>query len=227
MRKIKIFKYQDCKVSLLNATPEPAKIVGLAIDITQKRSPVYGNKTASEGLCKFLIKANHGSVLEHVSYSFLIEGASRSFLAQCTRHRIASPTSGSQHYQDMSGCEFAVDESLVEDTVMRVGLEGSLNMYELMIARDVTGQEARQVLPNAARNVLLFTINARSLINFFNLRLCNRNTNEIKIVSGKMYKLALEHFPELFKHVGPDCFMSKHCLQEKMSCGTVWKPETE
>ena len=34
------------------------------------------------------VKFNHTSILEHVSYTFMIEGASRSLLSQITRHRL-------------------------------------------------------------------------------------------------------------------------------------------
>lgn len=59
-------------------------------------------------------------------------------------------------------------------------------------------------------------MNARSLINFFNLRLCYRNTDEIRIIANKMFILCKKHLPELFNYIGPDCIMKKYCTQGNM-----------
>ncbi len=84
-------------------------------------------------------------------------------------------------------------------------------------------EEARQVLPVASAQSLLFKVNARSLANLFSLRLCKRNCVEFVIVAWKMYKLAEEHCPELWHAIGlPDCLLSG-CRQGKMACGRPYK----
>lgn len=45
-----------------------------------------------------VLKMGHNSVMEHISFTFLIEGVSRTLLAQLTRHRIASFSVQSQRY---------------------------------------------------------------------------------------------------------------------------------
>ena len=92
-----------------------------------------------------------------------------------------------------------------------------MEAYRELIADGVPKEEARQVLPNGMENNLMVTINARSLANFLNLRMCNRNTKEIKMVAEKMYDLVQPHFPEFFNNVGPDCSISK-CRQGKLIC---------
>jgi thymidylate synthase (FAD) len=225
---MRIRTYDDVTVRLVGATPDPAKVVRFAVGITQKRAPEWPADGASAGLCRFLLSANHGSVLEHVSYTLLVAGASRSFLAQATRHRIASFTSGSQHYQDHSDFDASVHPSMAGRLEVTTILWEAREAYRELVRSGVPIHEARQVLPNACANNLLVTINARSLVNFLNLRLCRRNTEEIRTVAGKIIRLARGHFPELFGRVGPDCLQMGACSQGRMSCGRpVTKEEDE
>jgi len=183
----------------------------------------------TKGIVKFLLNGNHTAPLEFIDYTFLIEGASRSFLAQITRHRMASYCSSSQHYMNYADFPHSITEDLNEQQkdVMTMGLDFSVECYNKLIELGVPKYEARQVLPNSAGINYLVKMNARSLINFFNLRLCYRNTDEIQIVAEKMYKLCMEHFPELFEFVGPDCKMSNckqsRMMSEKCKEGNSWK----
>lgn len=216
-----IKSYNDIDVRLLRSTAEPEKLLALVLDITQKRE--LSERMVSAKTIKKVLSMGHGSVFEHLTYTFMITGASRSFLAQVTRHRIASYTSGSQHYQDYSQYGASVDSSLVNNDDMRNGIIQAMEAYRRMVASGVPAYEARQVLPNAMQNNLLITLNARSLINMLGLRLCHRNTKEIRTVATKMRALAIEHCPGLWENVGPDCFMTG-CLQGHMSCKMPWKP---
>lgn len=94
-------------VTLLSYTQDPEKVVAAAAKLC------YSNSSATklfedltdESAKKFIYKLSkmgHQSPLEHASFSFAIEGVSRSLLAQITRHRIASFSVQSQRYVDMS-----------------------------------------------------------------------------------------------------------------------------
>ena len=216
-----IKSYKSIDVSLLQATPNPQSMLAYALDITQKRELLWG-RHLSKKTVQAVASMNHGSVFEHIVYTFMIKGASRSFLAQCTRHRMASYTSGSQHYQDYSEYGASVHPDFEDDIDMHLGLSQAMDAYKRMVKKGIPPQEARQVLPNAMQNNLMLTINARSLMNFLNLRLCNRNTAEIMEVANKMRDLVIDHFPELWMHIGPDCVQDK-CRQGKMTCNPFFK----
>jgi thymidylate synthase (FAD) len=66
-------------------------------------------------------------------------------------------------------------------------------------------EDARFVLPNSCETKMLVTMNARSLLNFFRLRCCNRAQWEIRAVAIDMLKLVKEAAPVLFKNAGPSC----------------------
>jgi thymidylate synthase (FAD) len=79
-------------------------------------------------------------------------------------------------------------------------------------------EDARYVLPNACETKIVVTMNARSLINFFKHRCCNRAQWEIRELAWEMLLLVREMCPTLFKFAGPPCVYDK-CSEGKMSCG--------
>ena len=70
----------------------------------------------------------------------------------------------------------------------------------------------------------MVTMNARSLFNFFEERLCNRAQEEIREVASQMLDLVLEVAPNIFVKAGPSCAFGK-CKEGTMSCGKVQKPK--
>jgi len=80
-------------------------------------------------------------------------------------------------------------------------------------------EDARFVLPNACETKIVVTMNARSLMNFFGLRCCNRAQWEIKAVADEMLRLCSQVAPTLFKNAGPSCVRNGKCGEGKMTCG--------
>jgi len=221
---VAIKDYSEMHIDLLQATMYPAEHVGLALSITMRQKPDDEVLVASEKLCGKLWKAEHTSVFEHVVYCFLIENVSRSFLAQITRQRTASPTSGSQHYQNYATYPMVIDKSYEKE--MTPALESALSTYRKCMSNDVPREEARQVLPNACAVNYLWTIDARNLMFFLRQRLCNRNVKEMRVFANRILSLVTPHFPELFMHAGTQCKDGK-CFQKDlgMQCKEgIWTP---
>lgn len=221
-----IRSYQDMEVEILRSTDYPAELTGLARDITMKQDPEDDIKPVTKKNCRFLLDAEHGSLFEHVVYTFLIQNVSRSFLAQITRQRTASPTSGSQHYQDYSNYPCVVHPAVADDDTLRnihsVNFGNSFGDYHHVIHQyGMPPEEARQMLPNAAGVNYLWTIDALNLAKFLRQRLCNRNVMEMRVFANKVSSLVRDHFPELYNNVGPQCFQDAHfggCRQGFMQC---------
>lgn len=244
-------------VKLLAYTPEPEKTVACAAKLCYASSDI---DTLYEGLTdekvnSFLDHLNnigHQSPIEHVSFTFGIEGVSRSLLAQITRHRIASFSVQSQRYVRESGTpkkegfEFVVPPEIAQipeakEEFLRA-MEEDARHYEalaailkeqhkkaFMAAGDDEAaalkkaekkaiEDARFVLPNACATKMICTMNARSLMNFFSLRCCNRAQWEIRELATQMLKLVKEVAPHLFQSAGPGCVRGA-CPEGSMSCG--------
>ena len=170
-----------------------------------------------------VLKLGHLSVLEHASFTFAIEGISRACSHQLVRHRIASFSQQSQRYVKMSECEFMLPPSLQSrpEAVERFnGLMDDLQAeYDALLEDGIAAEDARYVLPNAAETKVIMTANARSLLNFFELRLCTRAQWEIRELAGLMLDKVRVVAPNIFKIVGPTCETSGYCQEGEMSCG--------
>jgi thymidylate synthase (FAD) len=91
------------RVELLAYTPNPQEIVALAAKLCYSSADINALKQGvlSKEQDKFisrLAEMGHLSPVEHASFTFGVEGVSRSLLAQITRHRIASFSVKSQRY---------------------------------------------------------------------------------------------------------------------------------
>ena len=238
-------------VRILAHTPEPEKLVAMAAKLCYSDSSIDDLSESLtpdrvERFIEMLADLGHGSPLEHVSFTFGIEGVSRALLAQITRHRIASFSVQSQRY--VSKCDFsyiippeieeipeakeefikameedaAHYESLREKLVARhYNTNSAAGMSEAeakKAAEKKANEDARFVLPNACDTKMMVTMNARELMNFFSLRCCNRAQWEIRKLADEMLCQVRMICPNLFYLAGPACVRGK-CPEGAMSCG--------
>lgn len=238
-------------VTLISHTPQPERTVASAARLCYSASTIdevmerlTDEKTAS--FVDMLAEIGHESPIEHASFTFGIEGVSRSLLAQITRHRMASFSVQSQRYVREKAFEYvippeiqaipeaaeiyrrAMEEdqrhyeelaALLKDRHIRENLEAGMDEKSAAhTAEKQAIEDARFVLPNACTTKMIMTMNARSLMNFFRHRCCNRAQWEIRELAEKMLVLCLEAAPHLFKNAGPSC-VSGPCPEGKMTCG--------
>ena len=227
------------KVTLITHTPAPEKVVAAAAKLCYSNADsieTLMNGLTDESVSKFiqhLSNMGHQSPIEHVSFTFGIEGVSRALLAQLTRHRIASYSVQSQRYVNMNGFDFVIPPDVEGDEELNVLF--SETMYEVLQSRlskkyveagmkksaadKAANEDARFVLPNAATTRMIVTMNARSLLHLFELRCCNRAQWEIRELADKMLELVYPVAPNLFAKAGPSCVVEGKCPEGSMSCG--------
>ena len=90
-------------VILLSHTPDPEKVVASAAKLCYSASDIQSltEKQTPEKVQSFLKRLSnygHMSPVEHISFTFGIEGISRSLTHQLVRHRLASYSQKSQRY---------------------------------------------------------------------------------------------------------------------------------
>ena len=225
-------------VELLKYTPAPGDLVAMAGKLCYSAADI---DTLKEGISaadqtKYLsrlMEMGHYSPVEHASFTFGIEGVSRSFLAQITRHRIASFSVQSQRYVALGDEENGFDyimppaiEALGEEDAAeyRREMEQINAWYQTWRQKlgkgEKSNEDARFVLPNAAATRMLVTMNARELTHFFALRCCSRAQWEIRSVAWQMLSLAYKAAPALFSNAGPGCLRGP-CPEGKKCCGRM------
>ena len=217
---IKLMPYNP-HVQMLRSTYEPERICAQAAMATQQCAiESMPQIPGTISLIQNIAEMGHTSVFEHASVTFLLENVSRGCMDQITRHRIGSFTCSSTHYEAHEDSIYLVPAHLLQN---RAVYESCLQTHYLYIAarnKDEIGAEARQLLPLAISCRLMWTVNARSLLNFLRLRLCRRNMQEIIMVAEQVLTLSRNWFPELFdsKAPLPECMRTK-CDQGHMTCG--------
>ena len=105
------------KVTLLNHSPNPEKMIAMAAKLCYSPSEIEDlknglTKEKTEKFIDRLVKLGHESPLEHVTFTFGIEGISRSCSHQLVRHRIASYSQQSQRYVDGENFDYVVPPAI-------------------------------------------------------------------------------------------------------------------
>ena len=223
-------------VKLIRYTPAPEELIAMAGKLCYSAADLadLGEGVAERDQTKYLSRLSemgHYSTFEHASFTFGIEGVSRSLLAQITRHRIASFSVQSQRYVALGDDENGFDY-VVPPRIAALGEEAEAEYHAQMAQMnawyqawrkrlgtgEASNEDARFVLPNAAATRMLVTMNARELLHFLSLRCCNRAQWEIRSVAWQMLALAYEAAPALFGKAGPGCLRGA-CPEGRKCCG--------
>ncbi|MFH1692150.1 MAG: FAD-dependent thymidylate synthase [Candidatus Omnitrophota bacterium] len=178
-----------------------------------------------------VIASGHESPLEHVKFTFAIEGVSRALTHQLVRHRVASYSQQSQRYVKESHFDYIIPPSIAGDEELKCEFlevlaqiqTGYNKLLERFKAKGCVGekanQDARFLLPQAAETKIVVTMNCRELLHFFHHRCCARAQWEIKNLACKMLEIAKKELPQVFDHAGAKCESLGYCPEgEKFTC---------
>lgn len=241
------------KIQLIQYTPNPEEVIAAAAKLCYSQTGIDGitknltpEKTSK--FVKMLMGLGHQSPLEHVSFTFGIEGVSRVLTHQLVRHRIASYSQQSQRYVKLDQFQYIIppyiDEMPEAKELFIKAMEEDQRTYNKLAdilfnkhynkfikegktekeakrqAEKKAIEDARFVFPNACETKIVVTMNARTLIHFFKHRCCNRAQWEIRDLATEMLKLVKEVAPNIFKDCGPNCITGP-CPEGKMTCGLI------
>ena len=179
-----------------------------------------------------VLESGHESPIEHVSFTFAVEGVSRALTHQLVRHRLASYSQQSQRYVDGSNFDYILPpaiaripeararyEAFMEETARTYAdLRGLLERHGRAGAK--ANEDARFVLPQAAESKVVITMNCRALLHFFELRCCARAQWEIRAMAQAMLALCRRELPVVFSSAGARCERLGYCPEgDRFCCG--------
>ena len=178
-----------------------------------ERSDNLGTKDIK--LIDTIISNGHTSTLEHINFSFYIEGVSRLCLQELSRHRIASPSVKSTRYtlkELKNEKPFNVPDKdtykraskyikLIGNVVVDSYSREALEHLRATLLFGVSIDEAKYCLPECYLTNEMLTINLRSLRNFLYLRTSNRAHFEIRELANKI----AESLPKDYQFLIKDC----------------------
>lgn len=183
-----------------------------------------------EGLLKYItnvLKSGHGSVLEHATHTFAIEGVSRVFTAEMNRHRAGvSISEGSMRYISFKDIPFWMPLSIRENpddpeavaqkkattrAVFELAFKTAEELYGSLFhlwgldddtkefpEKKLITSMLRRIIPMGVATGGVWTLNLRALRHIIALRCAPSAEEEICYVVGKMAAIMAEQEPEVF-----------------------------
>lgn len=167
-------------------------------------------------------KEKHASTLEHLTFSFFIEGISRACLQELARHRIASLSVKSTRYtlkELKDEAVFQTPLNPVEVDNLRnnnvevftkylvftgnsdVDYASCLALANLgyLVNTGISNDMVKYCIPEAYKTTLTWTINARALQNFLSLRTTPRALWEIRSLAYEIFAQLPEDYKYIFE----------------------------
>ena len=200
------------KVKLLNYTP--LEIADIAICKCYGNEPHSDSEKVKARINRVANVSKHASTIEHLYYSFDIDGISRACLQEVARHRIASYTVKSSRYtlQELKKEKpFDVNNPDIDwvrasqfivftknDYVDYISIK-ALEELRILLEMNVPNDLAKYCMPEAYKTSLVMSINARSLQNFLELRTSKHALKEIQGLAKALFEAVPEEHKFLFK----------------------------
>lgn len=208
---------------------ELIRVSGSDLDVVNAARVSYGKVAThitprDEQLINYLMEHDHTSPFEHNQFSFRIK-APIFVIRQWMRHRMNSYNEISYRYVK-SALEFyvptvwrdqdhknrqgsvggAVRPELTEQ--FQQALAQITAVYEDLLSKDISREQARGILPVCTYSEFIFTTNLHSLMHFIRLRTHAGAQYEIRVYAQAMLEMAEEYFPASLK-----AFKKKHGLE--------------
>ena len=191
------------EVKLISNTP--LEIADIAICKCYGNEPHSDSEKVKARINRVANVSKHASTIEHLSYSFDIDGISRACLQELARHRVASYTVKSSRYT-LQELKTAKDEDIQKFCINVSDDINSINGLQLMTIRDLlllgmSNDVAKYMLPEAYKTSLVMTINARALQNFLTLRSSKHALKEIQKLARAMFEALPSDHKFLFEGI--------------------------
>lgn len=209
------------ELSLIEYFGDDLSIVNAARVSFASYDDTFTDKSA--GLVNYLIKNKHATPFEHIVFKFYVKCPI--FVArEWFRHRWSSFNEMSMRYHVPSQIDFFypekstirkqvgkpgayffepfTDQDLIHDEVdYHFGLVYSVaeKAYRTLLEKGVAKELARSVLPVGQYTEFIWTVNARSLMNFLSLRNDSHAQYEINAYASEIESIFAEILPSTYK----------------------------
>ena len=214
------------RVKLVAFTPDPLTQIYAQARMTTTKGDfeeIYHNNASLERKIQLVsdtLESGHWSVSRGVSFTFSIAGVSRACSHQLVLHvQGVSWEQQSQRYKqiDTASDWHVLPPSIAANPVaLEVYQQSMLEAgvaYQKLLELGIAGEDARMVLPNAARTNLVSTWSFEALKNFLGQRLCTRAQWEIREVAKVMRKEVVTALPWSGKFMTIKCIPSGICTE--------------
>jgi thymidylate synthase (FAD) len=158
-----------------------------------------------KSLVQRIIDFDHTSTLEHLNFTFEITGLSRAALQELARTRMSSLSVQSTRYTFKKSLTIKIDELVFitgdedVDQIVHETMEKIAALYKRR--PDIPNDVIKYAIPEALNTTLIWTINVRSLRNFFKLRTSKKALPEMRWLCMEIWGVLPEKVKFLFEDV--------------------------
>lgn len=213
-------------VQLLTCTPSPELLAAAAarlcyrdvsaVDLLQSLS-----SDEVTHLLDVVISSGHFSVIEHITFTFAIDGVSRVLTHQLVRHRVGIAFSQqSQRYATVQNAPYVIPRTIAARDDLAASFreigEAARDLYDRMLREGVPNEDARFILPQAIATRLVMTVNLRELIHMYRLDACLRSQWEMRYLMNALKREVRRVSPRLASELQIKCFAQGYCDEAKM-----------
>lgn len=216
------------EIKLIGKIPKEEKIIAAGSRGTRENAPAselimeIDSEKASSIDHLIVNQYGHDAITEFSFYIFSISGISRVLTHQLVRHRIASYLQMSSRHISLADHTYEIPKKIKDNKkaydLFTKTIEQNNNAYKKLIEYGISYQDARYLIPSGIHTNIVLGINARSLNNFFKLRLCRHAQWEIRELAEKLREIVKREAPVLFLKAEKPCVIVGKCIQEKGSC---------
>lgn len=215
------------EVQLIQYSPNPELLIAAAARLCYKdvgAVDLINNLSRDDvtNLLDTVISSGHFSVLEHVTFTFGIDGISRILSHQIVRHRVGIALSQqSQRYTKLVHASYVAPKSIESNMDLsqrfRELTETCIALYYEMQNSGIPKEDARFILPQAVTTRLVMTVNMRQLINMYSSDACFRSQWEMRQLMTCLKREIRKVSPRLASELKIKCFKLGYC-DEKIIC---------
>ncbi len=204
------------KVQLLQAPADPKGILEAAYPI--------GHPGASGPVdWASLLHEDRPRELEQLNYTFQIADLTLSGITHIVRHRMQSILI--PPLQSLPCNRVILPETVRQDPESLACYRSILDQAAALRQKASQSPELQKYhyyyLLSGTVTDLITTMNAREAALFIRLRTCNRAQWEIRQVAVQMLGFLRESLPEVFRELGPSCYMDGRCPEGRLTCGEM------
>lgn len=214
-------------VKLVEFTAEPEILIAASARLCYTdRSAINLLEELSQNdidrLLDTIISSGHHSVLEHVNFTFALNGLSRVLTHQLVRHRVGIAFSQqSQRYADVSNAGYVTPPLINKKNELKDKYEKLVNdcfeLFSLLQENGIPNEDSRFILPQCISTRMVMTVNLRQIIHMYSINACLRSQWEIRKLMAKIKNEIHNVSPRLAKELKIKCFQMGYC-DEKYMC---------
>jgi len=181
-------------------------------------------REGNDSYLKNVLGVGHGSIFEHVQYSFVFHNVSRVFTHELVRHRVGVAISQeSLRYVRLDALRMWLPPEIASDPeVVEKGMElvGAMEQFQLWLAEHYEIDKAkgraafarkkkltsafRRFAPIGLATSIGWSANVRTLRHVFEMRTARSAEVEIRVVFHEVVQLMKKRYPNFFGDYEPD-----------------------